>query len=131
MSFCIKFLFLGQYFPYIRSMDYLRKKVNRAIVGNLRKNWRRKRRRRVQVAEEVVVAAAVEELMAEQLPKLPRISSLVVLKPVENILALNLAIERKVGSDLLYLGGIGGPDPTSSVHLLQDHHLLWGWTPPC
>ena len=82
-------------------------------MRNLRKNWRRTRRRRVKVAEQVVVvAAAVEELLAEQPPKLPSISSLVVLKPVENILALNLAIERKVGSDLLYLGGIGGPYPT-------------------
>ena len=51
-SFCIKFLLVSCDSFSVYKIDYLRKKPNRAVVGNLRKNRRRKRRRRrIKVAE--------------------------------------------------------------------------------
>lgn len=56
-------------------------------------------------------------------------SSLVILKPVEHILAFNLSIEREISSDLLDLQRIRGAC-SSSVHVLKDHELFGGGAPP-
>ena len=61
--------------------------------------------------------------------KLLTISSFVILEPVENIFALNIAVAREMASDVLYLRSIGSSDSTF-VYLFQYHQLLWGWAPP-
>ena len=68
------------------------------------------------------------KLLAKLPPKLLSVPRLVVLEPVEHILTLNLAIERKLGSDVLNLGSIGSSD-SSPIHLFKDHKLLWGGAP--
>lgn len=68
------------------------------------------------------------KLLAKLPPKLLSVPRLVVLEPVEHILALNLAIERELGSDVLNLGSIGSSD-SSPIHLFKDHQLLWGGAP--
>lgn len=78
----------------------------------------------------LVVVVVVVELLRELPPELLSVPGLMVLEPVEHILALYLAIQRQVGCDLLYLSCVWRPHPTS-VHLLQDHQLLWCWAPPC
>jgi len=74
-----------------------------------------------------------EMMLLKLLIKLPTqllaVSSLVVLKPIEHILAFNLSIQRKMGSNMLNLSGIGSLKPIS-INLLQNHHLLGGRTPP-
>ena len=69
------------------------------------------------------------QLLAKFPAELLSVSCFVILKPVEDVLAFNLAIEREVGSDLLNLRSIGSSH-SSPIHFLQDHELLWGWTPP-
>lgn len=69
------------------------------------------------------------QLLAKFPAELLSVSCFVILKPVEDVLAFNLAIEREVGSDLLNLRSIGCSH-SSPIHFLQDHELLWGWTPP-
>lgn len=68
------------------------------------------------------------KLLIELPPKLLSVSGLVILKPVEHILAFNLSIEREMGCDLLDLGSVGSSGP-SSVHLFKDHQLLGCWAP--
>jgi len=51
------------------------------------------------------------------------LAGLVVLEPVEDILALDAAIVGEVRRDLLDLRRVGRPH-AAAVHLLQDHQLL-------
>ena len=69
-------------------------------------------------------------LAAETAAELLAVPGLVVLEPVEDVLALDLAVEGEVGGDLLDLGGVRGPHP-APVHLLQEHQLLRARAPPC
>lgn len=78
----------------------------------------------------VKLVVVVVELLGELPPELLSVPGLVVLEPVEHILALYLAIQGEVGCDLLYLSCIWRPHP-APVHFLQDHQLLWCWAPPC
>lgn len=68
------------------------------------------------------------KLLIKLPPKLLSIPSLVILKPVEDILAFNLAIKGEMSCDLLDLRCIRCPSP-GSVHLLKNHQLLRCWAP--
>jgi hypothetical protein len=51
------------------------------------------------------------------------LTGLVVLEPVEDVLALDAAVVGQVRRDLLDLRRVGRPN-AAPVHLLQDHQLL-------
>lgn len=51
-------------------------------------------------------------------------TGLVVLEPIEDVLALDLAELAELGGDLLDLPGIGGPYPASIQHLQYPYLLL-------
>ena len=51
------------------------------------------------------------------------LAGLVVLEPVEDVLALDAAVVGEVRRDLLDLRRVGRPH-AAPVHLLQDHQLL-------
>lgn len=61
----------------------------------------------------------------ELLPEFLAVPGFMVLKPVKDVLAMNLAVQGEVGGDLLYLGRIWIRD-SSVVQVLQYHALLWG-----
>lgn len=65
-----------------------------------------------------------EEFVAEFLA----VAGLVVLEPVKDAFALDVAVEREMSGDLLNLVGGGGAE-ASSVQLLKHHHLLRSWAP--
>lgn len=71
------------------------------------------------------VLAVVRLHLAAALLSLPR---LVVLKPVEDILSLDLSIPPELGGDVLDLVRRGGPGPTP-IKLLERPQLLRGWVP--
>jgi len=68
-------------------------------------------------------AAGLLLLRAEASAETLALAGLVVLEPVEDILALDAAIVGEVRRDLLDLRRVGRPH-AAAVHLLQDHQLL-------
>ena len=79
----------------------------------------------VAVVRRRVVLRAGEEVVAHAEPaaELLAVPGLVVLEPVEDVLALDAAVAGEVRRDLLDLRRVGRPH-AAAVHLLQDHQLL-------
>jgi len=64
-------------------------------------------------------------------PFLLPLTSFMVLKPIKDILAFNLAVLSKPSRDLLNLSSIWGPNTFDVVQFLQYSYLVSSGSPPC
>lgn len=63
-------------------------------------------------------------------PLLLPLTSFVVLEPVKDVFALNLAVLPEASRDPLYLLCTWGPDPIVVVKLFEYPYLFTRWCPP-